>query len=45
MLDLLPDMEVGRPAALGLRAAPNDLHFNERANEIVAGRLLELLRR
>ena len=45
VLDVLPDMEVGRPGALKLRYAPNDLHFNERGNEIVADRLLELLKR
>lgn len=44
VLDLLPDMEVGRPGARLLRAAPNDMHFNERANEIAAERLFELLR-
>jgi len=43
VLDLFGDLEVGRPQALALRAAPNDLHFNERANEIVAQRLFELL--
>ena len=45
VLDLFADLEVGKPAARELRAAPNDLHFNERANEIVAQRLFELLSR